>query len=135
MKSNEEHYNELVAEARKLVSTHEFGGSRKRSKRLREVVYLLDAVEAGQNIVYAKLAYDPDDNGLPDDMVARLRHHIGSDLSGWDCAIALGWYTFAANPATLSTAIAASTAALQSLAANLSAFHVIAERGPELVRR
>lgn len=74
-RSNDELVRDLVAEMRDLLSRHVLGQSRQRHSRLKEVIYLIAAYNKGQDIVLAKLAYNPDD------IEARAAAKAG--LHGW----------------------------------------------------
>jgi hypothetical protein len=79
MRTNEELYDELTQQALDLLTTHEFGSSRKRTAKLRETIYLMDAHAAGQDITLAKLAYNPDEH-RSENPIASLRQHLGAAM-------------------------------------------------------
>lgn len=74
MRSNDNFYRDLIEQAHHLLTTHEFGSSAVRHEKLRETAYLLDAHEAGRDVVLAKLAYVPANYDAA--FVSRLRHHL-----------------------------------------------------------
>lgn len=76
-KTNDELYDDLIEQALLLTRTNEYEGSRERTKKLRETVYLMDAYQRGENVVQAKLAMT-DDDVRGQQTIVRLRHHLGS---------------------------------------------------------
>lgn len=66
--SNDELYRQLLDEYRDLRSRHVIGQGQRRFKRLCEVGYLLRAYNLGENILLAKLAYNPDTAPHLDDL-------------------------------------------------------------------
>lgn len=76
-KTNDKRYDDLIEQALLLMRTNEYGTSRERMKKLREVVFLMEAYERGEDIVQAKLRMTNDD--LRNQQTAPiLRKHLSS---------------------------------------------------------